>query len=974
MLGTGLTKITAPLGLIDVRTNGVTPGEYTPSQKWLNALLAPSLEVPGMASYYAGWWDHVFARINQTYTGDQAVSSAALLCGEPAAIDAALNSWRLMPDSQGDPTSDYYYEMDVSALSDKFSTSMLLGATPGYTGYQEDGSPFIKAINAIRARQEEYDSGDSNREGDWERPLPVLVFKNIHRTHPTVQAVLAGIAVGHITTCTGDKISLNGAQIVFTAPGTRPIGAEAQTTGDKVISGLLELNGPEGKLFAPELLNAIVAIHFPEPDIAALMATTSHEIGRACLTHLLSRNQEAKTTLRHYGDASLVAAVLRNAGLAPGMDWEDMLGAVRQAAMELAEGEDSTSTHDTPPLTAGTLWSRCTDGTIKSQNADLDEIAEMESDFTLPVDFVERSGIKVSPIAYWGELAKLDTVVVDTIIGQDHVVADIFTKTRARLNGAPVDQPLFSCILVGPTGTGKTALPRAIAKISGHPEIVINCNTLSSEEDLSAALFGQDEGSLYTRIRRNPASVVVIDEVNTAPQSIWTRLMSAIETGEIRDPASGRRVCLRHAIVCMTSNYLAQELKMVAGQLAELNRQQLDSTLRGMLSRCANINEACLERLDSAYMMMPLEGEATVGLWQKFFRDFMTPTHGPVDVDPIVAQWAEAKHLDHGGGAGARARRRAMEMHVDSIATSTELTIVEESRNKTLTLTKNTAAAFELSGGPRSERQRLWPVRQESEETLRERYSGNNWQVDLVMDGISMASRKTKPRGPVAVVLLCGPTGGGKTFLAEQLARTFGKGDAVKIECQQAVTADSISHMLFGDSDGNGGALSRPLTLKKDRVVVFDEFSRAHKTFMDQVMNVLDEGRAIDTKTGLPVDMRQSLFMLTTNACADEIDEQVIRAGLTGVDAEEACRRILVEAGVLAPEHAERMSLILPISRQESKQEELAFVRSIIKGVLAEFGLNGDHVDGFTADCINEGIAQQGARAIRRWTEKRVPA
>ena len=972
MLGNGISKVSSQIGLIDVRTNGVCPDGYVHSQKWLNTLLAPSLEVATSEAAYIPWWELIFERMSQSYTGVEAVSGATLLCGESAAVDAALRTWKFLPDSQHETTEKYYHEMDVSSLSDRYSTSMLVGATPGYIGYKEGGSPFIQTVKEILTMQAEFD--DESEGETWERPVPVLVFKNVHRAHASVQAVLATIAKGHITTADGEKIELSGAQVVFTAPGIRPRGAEGQVSGKAVSDGLIELVGAEGKLFAPELIESSLPIHFPEPTLKDLLALTSCEVGRACLSRWIYRTK-SKTTLRHYGDAGSVALAVKTAALTPGMTWGEMVAAVKAAASQIAEVEAGPVLEDAPPLTCGTLWGRTTEGTLYPHTVDLMEISSLESRFEVPADFAERSGIKVSPSAYWADLAGIEEKVKTEISGQDKVVDSLLSIAKNRLSGVPVSTPLLTAILVGPTGTGKTALPKAIAAATGHPEILIDCNTISSEEALAEAIFGQDEGSLYTRIRRSPASVVLLDEVDKAPASIWNRLMSMLETGEIRDTATGKTVCLRHCMVFLASNYLAAELRTVASQLAEMQRTEMDSTLRGMLSRSANINEACLERLDGAFLMMPLEGESACGIWKKFLAKGLQETYPGIIIPDEVALWAETRHLDAGSAAGARARRRSADELVAGVGNNGLISVNQLNvEHPTLCLTSAAREAFFRSGGPRSERQRLWGNKDGLVASLRERYKGSTWQVAQVADAIALSGRKLKPRGPVAVILLCGPTGGGKTFLGEQIARACGKGDAVKIECQQAVNADAVSAMLFGDNDGHGGALSRPLILKKDRVVVFDEFSRAHKSFMDQVMNVLDEGRALDTQTGLPVDMRQGLFFLTTNAASERMEEEIFKKGISGAAAEDVARKILVEAGVLAPEHAERMTLILPVCRQESPAEEVEFVSGIIRGVLEEFGISEAKAASYIQECIAAGVAKDGARAIRRWTEKKIPA
>ena len=980
MLGTGTTQIKHPIGLLDIRTNGVFSGASgTPSsQKWLNSLLAPTIEVDAVASYYASWWKHIFAAMDANpLVTTSPVNCATFLCGDKGAIDSALKSWRSLPKSRNRSVQDYFYEMDVSGIVDKWGVSMLVGATPGYIGYKEEGSLLIQKIKQINELQDAY---DKRAKGDvyakWDRPVPVLVFTNVHRAAPEGQAILASIAHGSITSADGVEYKLSGAQIVFTAPGIHPLATES-VSGKVVITGLSELRSGSEKMFATELLDAVVPINFAEPTVKDLLATASCILGRECLKHFVAIANQVKTTQRHYADPGLVHELLRATEITTGMSWTEMTSRLATTAPSIISGQFSEEVagikHDVPSLQMGTLWCRSTNGKVVPMTVDINEIEVLRGLFTLPADFVERSGVQVSPSAYWGDLAGVGAKVKQVVLGQDPVIDNLLAKMQARSTGAPAPAPLISAMLVGPTGSGKTALPLAISQCTGHPSVVINCNSISSESLLHEALFGQEEGSLYTTLRRNPATIVILDEVDKAPQSIWARLMTALDTGEIRDASTGQKVCLRHAMVFMTSNYLAKELRTVASQLVEMQRGELDATLRNMLTHCAGVNEACIERLDGVYLMMPLEGSTATGLWKKLFLDRLQKRYGNIGVSQMVAGWAESRHLDHGGAAGARARIRSVDDLIASLGTG-PLAVVHSNNGMELVLTQEANAAFMASGGVRSERQRLWAFPENAMMKLRENYRGNSWQVNSLMETLSIASRKVSPRGPVGVALLCGPTGGGKTYLGDQLSRLFGKGEAVKIECQQAVSSSAVSTMLFGDSAGNGGSLTAPLTLKKDRVVIFDEFTRAHKSFMDQVMNVLDEGRALDTKTGLPVDMRQSLFVLTTNACADEIDQQVVKKGLHGVEAEDVCRKILVAAGVLLPEHAERMGLILPITRQESEDESRDFVSGIIRGVLAEFGLNGDRVAEFTEDCLRAGVAPQGARAVRRWAEKRIPA
>ena len=971
MLGTGQTKIDSPLGLVDLRTNGAWSRVVRAprSKKYLNLLLSPSVEVPSLASYYVPWWEHVFAAIDKQAPNAN-VSSAVLLCGEPEAIDAALLHWKT-PIRESD---QIYYEMDAGTLVTHNDGWALTGSHAAFQNYDPAGPPIIQAMDRANELQSEWDNDVDTR--SWERPVLTLVFRNIHRAHQNWQAVLSTLAEdGSILMGDGRKVTVSGAQIVFTAPTIRPIGAETKVNGPEVISGLREFRNQTGQVFPEELLSCAEIIHFPEPKVQDLIATASAATGRACLINALNHNSKLQTTIRHYGDTDLTADVIAGARLDPGMSWGQKVSKITESAARFAtkisvEAVKATG-QDVPPLPMGTVWGMSTDGTIGFTTIDLAELPTLKGNFSLPADIVEASGIPVPPSAYWGDLDGIDTRVKSVILGQDVVLDSIFGNIKGRLTRSNITKPVISAILIGPTGTGKTALPRAIAKVTGHNEVKIDCNTISSEQALNDALFGSDEGSLAVTLRRNPASIVILDEVDKAPQSIWNRLMTALETGEIRDTATGCTVNLRHAMIFMTSNYLAKELSSVAGELLVLSRNELDSKLRQMLSEGAAINDACLERMDGAYLMMPLEGESAFPLWKKFFRHLLITEHPDIVIGDMPGKWAETRHLDTGSPPGARARFRSAEELIAGYPGNGYFRIVLHEGKNIFTLTEETRAKFTEAGGtPRSERQRLWATSPTAKATLQERYLGNAWQVDMVMDSIAIAGMKVKPRGPVSTILLCGPTGGGKTFLAEQLARTFGKGAPIKIECQQYKTAEDVSTMLFGDKHGNGGALTKSIILKKDRVVTFDEFSRADKSLMDQIMNVLDEGRALDTQTGLPVDMKQSLFILTTNECADEIEANVISAGLSGAQAEAAARAILVKEGVLDAAHAERLTLVLPVSRQDSPAAERLFVTGVIREVFSEFGHDdADTIDRMVTDCVRLKLAAQGARAVRRWAE-----
>jgi len=229
---------------------------------------------------------------------------------------------------------------------------------------------------------------------------------------------------------------------------------------------------------------------------------------------------------------------------------------------------------------------------------------------------------------------------------------------------------------------------------------------------------------------------------------------------------------------------------------------------------------------------------------------------------------------------------------------------------------------------------------------------------------------KTRPRGPVAVILAVGPTGSGKTFLGKALAEAFGKGEAVELACSQCKDEHVVAPFLFSAPAGYrgaelGGQLTNPILTRKDRVIVFDEIEKAHPSMLDQLLNVLDEGRATDLGKQLPVDLKQCLILLTGNLAADRLQaEMTLLEGRPFAEKEAAARRLLAADGTLSPEKLARFRRVFPVTYAPAGGDD-SETAAALRGVLREFDLDQLRVHPSALQALSRVCRASGARDVR---------
>jgi len=197
-----------------------------------------------------------------------------------------------------------------------------------------------------------------------------------------------------------------------------------------------------------------------------------------------------------------------------------------------------------------------------------EDVADVVARMTgVPVSKVIRSEAKY--------LINLEKTIGKYVIGQDEAVTAVSRAIRRnRMGISSGTRPIGSFIFLGPTGVGKTELARVLAReFFGSSDALVKIDmsefgehhTVARLVGAPAGYVGYDDGGQLTdKIRRQPYSLVLFDEIEKAHPEVFNMLLQILEDGVLTD-AKGRKIDFTNTIVIMTSNLGAQKLQKEAG-------------------------------------------------------------------------------------------------------------------------------------------------------------------------------------------------------------------------------------------------------------------------------------------------------------------------------------------------------------------------------------------------------------------------
>ena len=243
-----------------------------------------------------------------------------------------------------------------------------------------------------------------------------------------------------------------------------------------------------------------------------------------------------------------------------------------------------------------------------------DDIAHAIAVMTnIPVEKVQTSEANL--------LRNLEKHLGKYVIGQREAVEKVARAIRRSRSGvATSKRPIGSFVFMGPTGVGKTELARVLAReVFGSEEALIKIDMSEfGEKHNTSRLVGapagyvgyEDGGKLTDKIRKQPHSVVLFDEIEKAHPDVFQMMLQLLEDGRLTD-AKGRAVSFRNTIIIMTSNLGADDMMKEATLGFQATSGQGERQLESLHRRNAKAAEDALKKFMRPELINRFDGIIT---------------------------------------------------------------------------------------------------------------------------------------------------------------------------------------------------------------------------------------------------------------------------------------------------------------------------------------------------------------------------
>lgn len=217
-------------------------------------------------------------------------------------------------------------------------------------------------------------------------------------------------------------------------------------------------------------------------------------------------------------------------------------------------------------------------------------------------------------------LMKLENVLHQRVIGQEAAVTAVSRAIRrGRVGLQDPGKPIGSFLFLGPTGVGKTELSKALAEaMFGTEQALIRVDMSEYMEGHSVSkMIGsppgyvgfEEGGQLSEKIRKNPYSVVLFDEIEKAHPDVFNVLLQVLDDGHITD-SKGRKVSFKNTILIMTSNAGAQRIvapKNLGFSTATTKEQDYEKMKSGVMEEVKKLfKPEFINRIDEIMVFHPL--------------------------------------------------------------------------------------------------------------------------------------------------------------------------------------------------------------------------------------------------------------------------------------------------------------------------------------------------------------------------------
>lgn len=303
-------------------------------------------------------------------------------------------------------------------------------------------------------------------------------------------------------------------------------------------------------------------------------------------------------------------------------------------------------------------------------------IREIVTDEEIGYIVSQWTGIPVSRLVETerDKLLKLSDILHERVVGQDEavdLVSDAVVRARAGIKDP--NRPIGSFLFLGPTGVGKTELAKTLAATLFDSEkhmIRIDMSEYMEKHSVARLIgappgyVGYEEGGQLTEaVRRQPYSVILLDEIEKAHNDVFNVLLQLLDEGRLTD-AKGRSVDFKNTIIIMTSNIGSQYLLEGVtddGEIEDSAKKQVNESLH------AYFKPEILNRMDDIVLFKPLSVKDMSFIVDHIITNLnirLVDQHIKINVDQDVKEWIAQEAYEP--QFGARPLKRFVQRQIET--------------------------------------------------------------------------------------------------------------------------------------------------------------------------------------------------------------------------------------------------------------------------------------------------------------------
>ena len=280
-------------------------------------------------------------------------------------------------------------------------------------------------------------------------------------------------------------------------------------------------------------------------------------------------------------------------------------------------------------------------------------------------------------------LLKLEKELEKRVVGQEDAVSAVARAVkRGRVGLKEKNRPIGSFLFLGPTGVGKTELSKALSEtLFGTENALIRIDMSEyMEKHTVSKMIGSppgyvgfdDGGQLSEKVRRNPYSVVLFDEIEKAHPDVFNILLQVLDDGHITD-SSGRKVSFKNCVIIMTSNAGANRIvdpKKLGFAASEDEKQDYNKMKSGVMDEIKNIfKPEFINRIDEIVVFRMLNEADMTKIVTILSNDLIKRAKEFMGIDIKITDAAKKLLVKKGSNKkfGARPLKRAIQVEVEDV-------------------------------------------------------------------------------------------------------------------------------------------------------------------------------------------------------------------------------------------------------------------------------------------------------------------